>query len=503
MERSRPYKVLGGRRDHLPSDNNSIVEKPRPYNYFAHQLQKMAASEINRKETLTTAACGHAATQSSSGNEKKGYLHSPVDVTTTGTPKRRRKEDGDGSRIRFSPEKNKKEALDNDDTCTDTDARNNTHANSPDEDDHSQLAGTFILQPMDQQYRVNDNLSYSDSESSVVRNLNQELMWETLKEDEEEEEDAPFDCRFHTGTSGKVVLEGSPATGMTLLTHQHASLPPPAKEPPSPDTRSSSKTSSMDQDEQTVEDSTSSSCSSSYSSSTSFSNTSNRSSSSPMQSAPRTLEFVGRQISECSSVTMELDSEGSTSSAGSYSSDYDSESYDASINSLDTGVMSKREGSNYLSFKRNQGSRATDSSTLSDRQCQPADSLSFWMWSLGETDNQFDSPTQQLQPKPSPLNNPRTRSSKKRKGQQSNQQQQQRQASGGGSFMFPMFPTDPFKSAESHQRSNQQTASTDSPLFLDVMADELKQLAIIAGKSSEDLVSSIFTQLCEDSRESS
>ena len=151
------------------------------FHYLTRQLYEMAGTEVFDKHgnhdvdmpptrpfasSRMTTLVGHINNDanSTSGNFSSQSSYS-TDREPTFTPKRRRKEDGRGSRVRFSPEKrgspgkrgHLRESVSHVGSRLD-------HQRSPqnEDDEQSHLAGAMIAQPSQDE----DELSYSDSDAS-------------------------------------------------------------------------------------------------------------------------------------------------------------------------------------------------------------------------------------------------------------------------------------------------------------------------------------------------
>jgi hypothetical protein len=229
-----------------------------------------------------------------------------------------------------------------------------------------------------------------------------------------------------------------------------------------------------------------------------------------------TLKVMGRQVSKCSQLTMEgLVSETSFSSKDSqiYGEPFTSDdelsttnsqlSSDTSTDSQDSGIKvaaAKPSAGQYQSFQRTTGSDCPSRASLSQSGCPEMDNsaaLAFWKWSDSRRQQIFSDEKARHH-----LSSSRFMKKKRKQnhhGVYSGTGRPSRSAA--GSLLFPLqHLTDSFKSAdqgESHHGHSSNRKLAETSLLLE-FSEELKEIVIVAGKSSERLVSSLFHQLCEE-----
>ena len=392
----------------------------------------------------------------------------------TAAPKRRRK-----GKVRCSPEK--KASLRN------TVSGAGSLLDSADDDQESQLAGVAIRHPIDPP--AYDDLSYSDSEVSTQ-------VWEGLEEEDVDDQSVDDD-----GESQEVIFSEFRNQLVGPLHTKSWTIPEGIATPVSPPDHFVGGVIAIGESKTTA--------------------THNP----KKRQLPKAKSFAlaGRQISECSEITMpeSLVSESSYDSQRSslYPSSYfhESEAYEtgsssnsgdcvaspsarddeeASHSTEDSGIIeAETDPMSLRSPRRKKAAHKINSRT--DDTCSVGDSSTFsgdafsWM--------------RKYQPNPSGSAECRVPNSGAKKRKEQSSPVRHHEDSGSRYYNDSveetlLFPLRHFTGEASERRSSFEATSDGSlksSLLLD-LTEDLKEIAIVASKNSGELVASVFHQLCED-----
>lgn len=401
---------------------------------------------IEAKEPLSPTTSS-STTMGSPRNSKVSFTMS----TSTVTPKRRRKGgSAASSRVRYSPEKR-------------SSVRSFvTSAGSllDDDDQESQLAGVMIRQPIDPP--TYDNMSYSDSEISAE-------VWEGV-EDSGDDESQEVVLTFE-GRRGRNYHKWPQHTDPNSTSPSQAAAAAPIS-PSTTDRLLEGGMIALQQNRQTQEE---------------------------RYRLPKAkaLALAGRQVSECSELTMPetLVSESSYDSQRSslYPSTYvRGDNYESASISASGGDYDESSTTSNATQDSGIVAEAIVNALRPCRRKKPArrhppvaetsDTSSSWMWSY----HTF------------PEGGVPGSISKKRKEQSHYQVGSEDGASDDHTFLFPLKH---FASKPSNPTHQSDSNDILTPSLLVDLTEDLKEIAIVAGQSSGDLVASVFHQLCEDCEE--
>ena len=434
---------------------------------------------------------------------QRRHLHNMM-ASSTSTPKRRRKEDGNGYRIRFSPDKTRHS------TASLLDDATNLGGS---DDDQSQLAGISILQPVDFLSRSSqhdvaslDDLQYSDSDNEdnatpmdyLVRDLHEELRWESLQE-------VGVDDAYSTCTDERMVLEG-PMKSPQQTNRISSMSPSPTnllqQQPRTPNMYPQVKKSWVGV-ELTIEPRarrqkrlTQSPCTTTF------------------QVVSKGNDFVTLEGLVCETSCSSEDSHCS----GEHDSLQDDNSSthsrlvtDISTESSDSAVVEVVSDlpytGQYQSFQRSTDSVGNSKTSFSCPHEDNIASFAHWMWSDHSRQELSAEGNNHHYPRSSRSNNNNKKKKKKRQKSRhhhstcstSNRPLDNRSTT--GSFLFPLqHVTNSFQCTdkeESYRERSHHSKLAETSLLMQ-LGEELKEIAMIAGKSSECLVTTLFHQLCKE-----
>lgn len=444
MERSlRSVNHLGTERVHPIGDPHATNDDDRSsknplvcFQYLTNQLYALGFEREVAKDVDTCSSSQMTVDTSSTTTDVNNNNGSQVVVgsrSSTFTPKRRRKENGRGSRVRFSPEKKHHWQ----DTISRSGSLLDEQTQSNEEDEQSQLVGARIPQPHSYPNQYYDELTYSDSEASpeVVRDLRDELIWEKLGDgiDDNQQNDieSHYDGESYDSLPSRKLSSALyyRNDGLQVVRTACGSQQGQGQRHSAPPCKMTKLHASMVGGVVTVMENT---------------------------IRPRSLKATGRQVSECSDLTCD------SSQCSAYSS--------KSRDSVDSGAMSPEEEpfSHQHGGTRSRNDEATEMEENSLHRMRSAD----------ETRPKQSSHHHQRRKRSSGRS--RKRRSRKHRGRKSTNTMEHDQQSSPETKGMPAVVEE----------------EAETSILVD-LTEDLREIAILAGRSSESLMANIFQHLYE------